>query len=249
MDGEGCAHSLRPARGSPPGSNGDAVTSAHLYRLMSWLSPAFPVGAYAYSHGLEYAVEEGLVRDRPGLEEWVRGILLHGSGQMDAVWFRHSWQAARLGEAARLRELAEAAAAFRGAGELALESRAQGEAFLLTVSQAWDVRVPEPLTEPAVPVSYCVAVGAVFGAQGIPLEPGLWSYLQALAANLVSAGVRLVPLGQSDGQRAAATLEAAVREAVERSRETPLGEMGALTPMVDWTSMKHETQRTRLFRS
>lgn len=249
MDGEGCAHSLRPPRGSPPGSNGDAVTSAHLYRLMGWLSPAFPVGAYAYSHGLEYAVEEGLVRDRPGLEEWVRGILLHGSGQMDAVWFRHAWQAARLGEAARLRELAEAAAAFRGAGELALESRAQGEAFLLTVSQAWEVRVPEPLTEPAVPVSYCVAVGAVFGSQGIPLEPGLWSYLQALAANLVSAGVRLVPLGQSDGQRAAATLEAAVREAVERSRETTLDEVGALTPMVDWTSMKHETQRTRLFRS
>ncbi len=220
-----------------------------LYRLTSWLSPSFPVGAYAYSHGLEYAVEAGLVSDAAGLEHWLRDILLHGSCQVDAVLFRNAWQAARDRDGRRLRELEEIATAFRGTRELALESGAQGEAFLNAVKQAWITGTPARPAGDDVPAAYCVAVGCVCGADGIPLEPALQTYIQAFAANLVSAGVRLIPLGQSDGQRVLARLEPVVLEAARRSRTTALEDMGTTTPMVDWTSMKHETQHTRLFRS
>ena len=220
-----------------------------LYRLTSWLSPAFPVGAYAYSHGLEYAVEAGLVSDRFGLEDWIRGILLYGSCQVDAVLFRNAWQAGHDQDPSRLRELAETAAAFRGTRELALESNAQGQAFLLAVEKAWSSASPTLLLEGGAAPSYCVAVGAVCGAAGIPLDPALQTYIQAFAANLVSAGVRLIPLGQSDGQRAVSGLEDTVLDAAKRSLATTLEDMGTMTPVVDWTSMAHETQHTRLFRS
>ena len=220
-----------------------------LYRLTSWLSPAFPVGAYAYSHGLEHAVEAGLVSDRSGLEDWLRGIVLYGSCQVDAVLFRNAWQAGHARNRGRLRELAEIAAAFRGTRELALESGAQGEAFLSTVERAWNGGNRTPLTDGDVPAAYCVAAGSVCGTDGIPLEPALQTYIQAFGANLVSAGVRLIPLGQSDGQRVLAGLEPVVLDAARRSMGTALEDMGTMTPVVDWTSMKHKTQHTRLFRS
>ncbi len=227
----------------------ESIRSSDLYRLMSWLSPAFPVGSFAYSHGLEYAVEAEQVLDGAGLKEWIRGILVHGSCQVDAVLFRNAWHAARDGDRARLREVAEIAAASRGTRELALESGAQGEAFVSAVAKAWDAAGLAPLTEPSCPASYCVAVGWACGAHGIPLEPALQTYIQAFAANLVSAGMRLIPLGQSDGQTVLVRLEPVVLEAAHRSLTTSPEDMGTMTPMVDWSSMKHETQHTRLFRS
>ena len=220
-----------------------------LYRLTSWLSPSFPVGAYAYSHGLEHAVESGAVAATPGLQDWLRDILLHGSCQVDGVLFRNAWKAARNRDASRLRELAEIAAAFRGTRELSLESAAQGEAFLDAVKRAWTAGPPVLFTDGDARVSYCVAVGSVCGAHGIPLGPALQTYIQAFAANLVSAGVRLIPLGQSDGQNVLARLEPVVLEAARRCMATELEDMGTMTPMVDWSSMMHETQHTRLFRS
>lgn len=222
-----------------------------LLRLMAWLSPSFPVGAFSYSHGLEYAVEAGLVRDVAGTVEWVRTLLLHGSGRVDADLFLAAHAAAS--SAPELDTVVELADAWRGTQELALESSAQGAAFVLAVSSAW----PDPwwaewrarLKAAARQPAYAVAVAVAAARAGIAAPDALVAFLHAFSANLVSAAVRLVPLGQTDGQRAIAALEPVVLDAVAVAAARPAEDRGAATPMLDWCSMAHETQYTRLFRS
>ena len=217
-----------------------------IVRLMAWLGPSFPVGAYAYSHGLEYAVEAGLVGDRETLATWVGGILAFGSARVDADLYREAWHAARAGDAGRLAATADLGRALRGTRELAAESTAQGGAFRDAVAAAWDGADPAP-GRPA-PV-YPVSVAAAVARAGIPLRDGLAAYLHALAANLVSAGIRLVPLGQVAGQRVLAGLEDAVLAAAGAALDRSPGDIGSAALVVDWASMQHETQYTRLFRS
>jgi urease accessory protein len=224
-----------------------------LCRLMTWLSPSFPVGAYAYSHGLEYAVESGMVGDAGQLARWVAGILAFGGGRIDAGLFRWAWEAARDGDAGSLARAVERGEVMRGSAETALESMAQGRAFLDTVLRAW----PQPriyewrdeLAAAAREPAYPVAVGVCCAVAGIPLRPALTAYLHAFAANLVSAGVRLIPLGQTAGQQAMAALEQPVLDAVGDAIDRELEDLSAAALMADWTSMQHETQYTRLFRS
>lgn len=231
----------------------DTVNDAGLYRLLTWLSPAFPVGGYAYSHGIERAVEEGLIADRGSLRRWIAAIVLSGAGRLDAGFFRAAWQAVMDDDEQAFLQTAEWADAMRATHETALESAAQGQAFLDALSAAW----PTPglahwmaaLAGSSRAPAYAIAVGVAAALAAVPLRHGLLAYLHAMAANLVSAGVRLVPLGQSDGQRALAGLEPAVRRAVDRAMTTPFEAIGSATPMVDWTSVQHETQYTRLFRS
>jgi len=231
----------------------DTVTDAGLYRLLTWLSPGFPVGGYAYSHGIERAVEERLVTDCESLRRWVAAIVLNGAGRLDAGFFRAAWQAVSDDDGAALLSAAEWAGAMRATRETALESAAQGQAFVDALAAAW----PTPALAPWIATlagsgrapAYAVAVGVAAAVAAVPLRHGLLAYLHALAANLVSAGVRLVPLGQNDGQRALAALEPTVRRAAERAMATPLQAIASAAPMIDWTSMHHETQYTRLFRS
>jgi len=224
-----------------------------LIRLMAWLSPGFPVGAYAYSQGLEQAVEAGLVTDAEALTDWVGAALAHGPGRLDADLFRLAWQAVDGDDAAALHAVAERAALLRGTAELALESAAQGAAFRRAVADAWPAPGPSRwlavLAESPAEASYAVAVGAVAAASGLALRPSLAAFLHAQAANLVSAGVRLIPLGQTHGQRALAALEAEVLLAVDASLARPEADIGSATPLIDLCSMLHETQYTRLFRS
>lgn len=230
------------------------IDAAALYRLLAWLSPAYPVGGYSYSHGLEQAVEAGLVRDRPGLEAWASTVLRHGGGWSDAVLLAHAHRAVTMGDAEAWGELRGFATALAPTAELALETRAQGEAFARASLASW----PDPggrlaaLVEvradgPALP--YPLAVAAVAACHGVPAALLLPAYLQAFVANLVSAAVRLVPLGQTDGQRALAALEPVVAEVAAMAGCLPLGELGTATLSVDLASMHHETQYTRLFRS
>lgn len=229
------------------------ITEQALYRLMTWLSPSFPVGGYSYSHGIEFAVEDGLITDRDGLARWVEAIIVHGAGRLDASLFRAAWQAVTDDDPETLAWAAEMADALRATPETALESTAQGQAFLHTLTKVW----PDPrfgrwaaaLARMDRSPAYAVAVGVAAAAAKVPLGHALVAYLHAMAANLISAGVRFVPLGQTDGQRAQAALEGPVRAAAERALSRPLEDLGTATPMVDWTSMKHETQYSRLFRS
>jgi urease accessory protein len=226
------------------------ITETALYRLMTWLSPSYPLGAFSYSHGLEYAVEAGLVRDGASLTRWIEAVLEQGAGRIDAALFAAAWRAADSGDDAALETVVELATAWRSTAETALESSAQGAAFLSVTGKVWPSEILDRLAalhDGKLPLS--VAVGAGCAAHDVPLLPGIAAYLQAFAANLVSAGVRLIPLGQTDGQRAIAALEPVVARCAAAALGARLDELGSAAPLLDWCSMQHETQYTRLFRS
>jgi urease accessory protein len=221
-----------------------------LYRLLAWLSPAYPIGAFSYSHGVETAVEEGFVRDRATLVAWLATVLRDGTGRVDGALFAAAWRAAVARDWPAFDAVAERAAAWRGTSEMALESRQQGGSFLSITRTAWrhadlDAAHARLGGEIALPVAVALAAAA----HGIALKEALGGYLHAFTANLISAAVRTVPLGQSDGQVALAALEGAVRRTVEAALAADLDEVGTATPLLDWCSLRHETQYTRLFRS
>lgn len=225
------------------------TTEAALYRLLAWLSPSYPVGAFSHSHGLEWAVEQGWVRDRAALVDWLGLLLGQGSGWNDAVFFAYAHHAG--GDGAKLNAIAELAAANAPAKERQVESLAQGTAFRLISESAWGHEVLALL--PA-SVAYPVVVGALAAAEDIALAPALTAYLHGFAANLVSAAQRLVPLGQTDGQKAIAALMPAVEDAVARAltldpAADPFEALGGCALVSDICAMRHETQYTRLFRS
>jgi urease accessory protein len=225
------------------------TTNSSLYRLLAWLSPSFPVGAFSYSHGLEYAVEIELVKSRDDLVAWIATLLRHGSGLHDAMLFVAAWRALDEKNPALLTEIFELSSAMRPTSELALETQAQGAAFARAIRDAW----PHPalaatLPEDYVP-SYPLIVAQSAHAHGIGMRDALVAYLHAFTANLISAGVRLIPLGQTDGQIALRLLEPDVTTAADLAESLPLSELGSATPMLDFCSARHETQYTRLFRS
>lgn len=228
----------------------EPLATGALHRLLAWLSPAYPVGAYSYSHGLEMAVEEGRVTDRATLIAYVTTVLRAGAGRIDGALLVAAWRAAAAGEAARLDELTALAAAWRGTAETALESLAQGQAFAAVTQAAW----PEPRFAAFVArhpraLTHALAFGAAAGFQGVPLRPALAGWLAGFAASLVSAGMRLVPLGQTDGQVATAALQPVVEAAADAALAAELETLGTAAPLLDLLSMRHETQYTRLFRS
>ncbi len=224
-----------------------------LLPLMAWLSPAFPVGGYTYSHGLEWAVESGLVRDRATTQEWIIGVLTSGAAQSDADQLRETWQAVRAHDTVRFDRAVEWAAVLRGTPELALESNQQGQSFLATIAATWPLNDlaawHNRITEARRPIAYPVAVGLVTALHGVPLALTVGAFLHAAAASLVSAAVRLIPLGQTDGQRVQAGLLPVITHGVTACLARPWEDLGSASPMVDLCSMAHETQYTRLFRS
>ena len=222
-----------------------------LYRLLAWLSPAYPIGAFSYSHGVETAVEAGLIKDRASLVTWLESVLLLGTGIVDGALFVAAWRTAEAQDWTSFDAIAERAAAWRGTSEMALESRQQGGSFLSITRTAWPHASLDGVHERlAGALSLPVAVALAAAAHGIVLDRALEGYLHAFTANLISAAVRTVPLGQSDGQIALAALEPAVRQAAEAALAVAsLDEVGTATPLLDWCSLRHETQYTRLFRS
>jgi urease accessory protein len=224
--------------------------AATLYRLLAWSSPGYPTGAFSYSHGLEWAVEAGSVTRLETLLDYVEAVLSRGGAWVDAVLFAHAWRAAGQPD---LHSLVELAAAFRGSSETALESRQQGAAFLDVTRKAWPHPALDKLAEHATrtntPIAHCIAVAVACAAHAIPLQPALHGYLHAVAANLVSAGTRLIPLGQTQAQIAIARLSPTITALIERAQSTPLDDLGTAAPAVELCSLRHETQYTRLFRS
>ncbi|HCS69548.1 MAG TPA: urease accessory protein UreF [Rhodospirillaceae bacterium] len=225
------------------------MDSGSLYRLLAWLSPGYPVGAFAYSHGLEWAVETGAVADRAGLERWLRDLLAHGGAWSDAVLFARSHDAAAGGGAgAALAEINDLAVALCPSSERRLETTAQGNAFLLATRASWPWDDDDTDLIPG-DCAYPVAVAWAAAGHGLPLGPALHAYVHAVAANLISAGVRLIPLGQTDGQRVLAALEDAVAQTAAAAQVADLAALGGCAFLSDVAAMRHETQYTRLFRS
>lgn len=213
-----------------------------LLRLMTWLSPAFPVGAFAYSHGLERAVHDGLIHDRATLTAWLEALVQSGSAWNDAVLLAESWRSASYPGWTATAELSEAMA---GSRERRMETILQGAAFVAAAS-AW----PHPLPDEADgDISYPVAVGLAARVHGMPLQATLAAYLHAFVSSLTQAAMRLVPLGQSDGVAVIAALEPSLLAVANRaSRSTP-DDLGSSTFMGEIMAMKHETQYSRVFRS
>lgn len=247
-----------------------------LYKLLAWASPAFPTGGFSYSHGLEAAAADGAVHDRATLETWIAATIALGSGRIDSDTLRDAWRAAEAGDGTALAEADRRGVAHRATAELALESAQQAAAFAAAYEAAWG---PHPATaEASATLSRRTVEGvrasapnylsrpgggpqagegnchaAVFGAAaargGISLEAALTAYLQAFAANLMSTGLRLGIVGQSDGQRILAALEPMVAAAVVASLVRNPEDFGSATFALDLASMAHETLYTRLFRS
>jgi urease accessory protein len=225
-------------------------SAAALYRLMAWLSPSYPVGAFSYSSGIEWAVEAGDIKDADNLQRWLAVVIGEGGGFCDAVFFVHAHRSLADTDDRALRAVAELAAAFAPSKERHLETTAQGAAFIEATKAAWPCPALDRLAAVWTgPLAYPVAVGVAAAGHGIALEPALQAFLHAVTANLISAGVRLIPLGQSDGQRALAALEPVVEATARRALATPLDDVGSAALRADLASMLHETQYTRLFRS
>jgi len=231
-------------------SDAQAPDAAALYRLMAWLSPAYPVGAFSYSSGIEWAVESGDIKDAETLRAWLAVMIGEGSGFCDAVLFVHAHRAISENDGEALRAVAELAAALVPSKERLLETTTQGRAFVDATRAAWPCEALGRLDATwNGAVALPVAVGVTCAGHGIARAAALHAFLHALTANWISAGVRLIPLGQTDGQRVLAALEASVAATAARALKTPLDEIGSSALRADIACMRHETQYTRLFRS
>jgi urease accessory protein len=225
------------------------LDSAGLFRLLTWLSPAFPVGGFSYSSGIEWAVEAGDISDAASLRGWLSAMLTDGSGFCDAVFLAHTHRAAEQAHLETLRDIAELAAAFVPSRERQLETTSQGRAFIEIARSAWNCPGLDDAVAACDTIVYPVAVGLVGALHDVRLMPLLHGFLHAVTSNWISAGSRLVPLGQTDSQRVLAALEPVVMATAERAFAASLDDLGSATFRADLASLRHETQYTRLFRS
>jgi urease accessory protein len=212
-------------------------------RLLTWLSPSFPVGAFSYSHGLEYAVHDGVVTKRDHLAQWISDLIGEGSLRNDVILLAEAWHAASAADLARLRHVAELGEAMALSSERLLETMDQGRSFMAAAA-AW---VARPEWDFAMP--YPVAIGAIAGTMKVTVEDICLGFLHAAAANLVAAGIRLIPLGQSEGTSIMASLECLFITVARVAADSSLTDLGSATFVADMASMHHETLGVRLFRS
>jgi urease accessory protein len=231
----------------------DSFSPLSLLRQQSWLSPAFPTGSYSYSHAIEWAVEAGDIHDRESLVDWLDVDLRCGSGRNEAIFFMEAMRCTIKADCEKLLKVAELAAAFRGTAEFALETSQQAASCLVTLRRVWPdpfvETLSELLSEFKISPTLSVVLGVRTARQDIPAALALPAFLQSYLANLITAGVRLVPLGQTDGQLGIAELESAVVSVAAQAEEATIHDLGSAAFLIDLASASHETQYTRLFRS
>ena len=217
-------------------STGTAMpTNPALLTMAQWLSPAYPVGAFAYSHGLEQAITAGAVQDAEALKDWVGDVLRFGSGRNDALLLAAAYLCK---DPDGIDATARALAASR---ERLLETQAQGAAFAKTTRDTWGLALPD--------LCYPVAVGRAAGLMRLPLTDTCALYLQAFASTLVSVGQRLIPIGQTEAQQAIRALAPICLELAEDTQQGELDRLSNTAFMADVAAMRHETQSTRIFRT
>ncbi len=236
-------------------SEPSALRDDGVLMLGVWLSPAFPVGGFTYSHGLEWAIEDGSVTSAPMLEAWLGDVLQHGAGRNDAILFAHVWRAVRDDDLAKLAETVELADAFQPTRERRLEASAQGAAFAKAIGDTWSNDPFDRVTAAliahfgTIPWTYATAVAVATASHDLALRPALSAFLQAFAANVISAGVRAIPLGQTEGLRILSRVTPQLFAIADAAISATLDDLGGAAIRADIASMRHETQYTRLFRS
>jgi len=212
------------------------MSEAGLLTIVQWLSPAFPVGSFAYSHGLEWAISAGEISDAPALEGWISTILTEGAGRCDAILLCHA-----LNPAADLAELSALAEALAASRERLAETCEQGRALLTTTNALLGQDLP--------PMPYPVALGAAARGLGLPPRQVAGLYLQAFASALVQVGVRFVPLGQTQGQRVLSALHPVITTLAAEAATSPLAALGSGGLRADLAAMRHETLDVRIYRT
>lgn len=218
--------------------------------LQVWLSPSFPIGSFAYSHALEWAVGAGRVHDRATAAAWLADLIEHGGVRNDVLLLAEAWRTVLAGDMDRLVAVNEMALAMAGSRERLLETSAQGSAFLSTVRAAWGSPELEAIAAKlASGTAYPVAVGAAAGLRGLALDATLQTFVIGVIANLVSALVRMSAVGQTDGQRIIASLVPAVGRTVADGLQATLDDLGGAAFVSDVAACAHEVQDTRMFRS
>jgi urease accessory protein len=215
--------------------------------LQIWLSPSFPVGAFAYSHGLEFAAQQGWVRDRNSLNAWLRDLGEFGSLRNDLILLAAAWRAAKALDQVQLQSIVELAEALQPSAERHLETMQQGASFMAQVMSAWSSPQLAQVTHAG--LAYPVAVAMAAAAHDVTLEASLRAYATSFVSNLCSAAIRLSLIGQSDAQRVIADLLPLLFTMALAARDATLDDLGSATWYADLASLGHETQYTRLFRS
>lgn len=232
------------------------MNEVSLYQLMTWFSPSYPIGSFSYSHGIEYAVEVGLIKNAENLKEWIQAILQFGTGRIDSILFKTTYeifQNTNSFENKKFEEIIVLSNALKSSPELWLESCRQGEAALKILL----VTYPHPaltllhttLKEMSKNPTLSIVFGIVCSCYKIPFRESLSAFLHSFAANLMAAGLKTIPLGQTDGQKIMTSLQDVITQIIDKMINATLEDIGGATPMIDWTSVKHETQYTRLFQS
>ncbi|MEO1223045.1 MAG: urease accessory UreF family protein [Pseudomonadota bacterium] len=216
--------------------------------IQTWLSPTFPTGGFSYSHALETLVDDGRVTSADEVVDWLSSVLAYGGGWTDGLLCREAWRAVAQSDNDRLGELADFAAALPGTTEFELETVSQGKAFLRAVAAGWPDYLPGVLMGQG-GAAMPIAVGACCAAASVSQDRTLAAYLGGLTGHLISAACRLVPLGQSDAQRATAAINAQLPDLVELLMQADFEQLGTCAWVLDLASMSHETLHTRLFRS
>jgi urease accessory protein len=216
--------------------------------LAVWFSPMFPVGAFAYSHGLEWAHEAGDIADAEDLRDWLTTLVERGALHNDAIILAAAYRAALLSDARELVDINELALALATSRERRLETATQGSAFLLAIRKSWPCATLEFLN-PEEEIGYPIAVALAAAGHNLPLDATLHMYCLGFISNLVSAAIRLGIIGQTDGQRVIAALMPVVLETARSCASKNLDELGGSAFRSDLASLRHETQYTRLFRS
>jgi urease accessory protein len=218
--------------------------------LAIWFSPMFPVGAFAYSHGLEWAHEAGDITNADDLRDWLATLVQRGALHNDAILLGAAHSAALQEDARRLAEINELALAMATSRERRLEAATQGNAFLLAIRKSWPCATLDLLDETSGDeVAYPVAVAVAAGGHNLPLDATLDMYCLGFVSNLVSAAIRLGIIGQTDGQRVIAALMPVIRDTAQACANKDPDDLGASAFRSDLASLQHETQYTRLFRS
>ena len=210
------------------------TTNTDILTLSQLLSPAFPVGGFAYSHGLETAISNGTITSAATLEAWLLDVLEFGGAQSDAVLLNMAY----VGEAATVDAQARA---FATSAERLMETDLQGAAFCETVKAVWDIDLGR--------LCYPVAVGQASRAMNLDPELCTALYLQAFIANLVAAAMRLVPLGQVDGQKVQTALKPQCIKTAKACVGATLSDLHGCAWASDIAAMRHETEYSRVFRS
>jgi urease accessory protein len=215
--------------------------------LVWWLSPGFPVGAYAYSHALEWAAEAGDLASEAACAGWIGSVMLEGAGRNDAILLRAAHAAPD--DPAALASVNELALALAPSGELRLETAQQGRSFLDAMLQAFPNSALTQAAGGIGEIAYPVAVGLGAACHRVPVDVTVRAFLAAFAQNLVSAALRLAPIGQNAGLRILSGLAPELATLAAEVLHLGLDSIASATIRADLGSFRHETQYTRLFRS